>query len=351
MVNNNLKKRFKLNYLEFYISHSCNFNCIGCNRFNNYLFSGHELWDSYKHVYKKWSERLDLESYNILGGEPMSNPDLIKWIYGLRELWPNADAKIETNGSYTKKFTKIFYDTLKNTNTQLGIGLHNRHREKEVLDLLQSFLHKPKIIYKTDTAKFENSFLSGYNNIKADHWPDCKNSKDWYDLPKDIQLECKNNFNFFPEKIKHDFTIVKFHDQNNVTAIISPEYFFHQGALIKTQKNSFTLHNSDPDKAHSICHSKKCHHMMHGKISKCGQVVLFKEFQKQFNIELDDKDNKLLHSYVPADVNFLDDQLNTFIENLNQPLAQCKFCPENYKPQEIFSTSSKDKFGKQKTNE
>jgi molybdenum cofactor biosynthesis enzyme MoaA len=95
-----------LDYLEFYISHTCNFNCTGCNRFNNYLFLGHQRWKEQEQTHKKWAKKLKLDEWIIIGGEPTLNPDIIKWMYGLHELWPESEGSIITNASFKKRFNK-----------------------------------------------------------------------------------------------------------------------------------------------------------------------------------------------------------------------------------------------------
>ena len=75
---------------EITITNVCNFNCIECRSFNNYNFHGVERWKDYEKIYTKWAEKIDIDYWEILGGEPMTNPDYIKWIDGFCRLWPNS---------------------------------------------------------------------------------------------------------------------------------------------------------------------------------------------------------------------------------------------------------------------
>lgn len=344
-----IKKKIKLEKLEFYIAHTCNYNCVGCNRFNNYNFKGFQTWDEYVSIHQSWAEKIDLGHYAILGGEPLMNPDIIKWIKGLKALWPNSRSKITTNGSVHKRFDKEFYNALLETNTELYIGLHNNNRRKEILDLLNQFLVRPlKQEQHPKTLKelpnFEKNWRNSYNKIRAELWPDCDDIDQWESLPEYIKKECEDFYNFSPQMLAQERLGYRIVDANGVTVLVDLENFFHQGALIRQEeKNSFTLHNSDPVKAHNICHSKHCYHMMHGKISKCGQSVLFKEFAKQFEIDLSDDDRKLIMNYEACSV---DDDIESFVNNLHNPIPLCKFCPEEYKMKEIQSSIAKDKFGK-----
>ena len=90
--------------------------------------------------------------------------------------------------------------------------------------------------------------------------------------------------------------------------------------------------------------------MMDGKLSKCGQSVLFQEFSKQFEIELGEQDQELMMSYQPLSVDDTESNVKNFIDNIKNPIDQCKFCPENYIAKEINSSISKDKYGKRVNN-
>jgi hypothetical protein len=130
-------------------------------------------------------------------------------------------------------------------------------------------------------------------------------------------------------------------DANGVRVQIENEDFFHQGALSLNQTQSIIkLQNSNPIKAHDICHSKTCHHFDKGLLYKCGQVALFKELDEQFYLELSDLDRELVYSYHPGSLeNYT--QLEKFIKEIDQPIPQCKFCPESYSNQQIFAEHGK----------
>ena len=81
-----LSKR-SLDKVEFYITNVCNLNCNHCNRFNNYNFTGWQRWSDYQADYEQWGKYLDIKHKVILGGEPLLNPDIIKWIQGIHKIW------------------------------------------------------------------------------------------------------------------------------------------------------------------------------------------------------------------------------------------------------------------------
>jgi hypothetical protein len=336
-----------LNYVEFYITNVCNFNCTGCNRFNNYNFSGTQRWEDYKNIYARWSKVLSLPEFSILGGEPMLNPTYKDWILGLTALWPRAKKRFITNASQLRADDKELYNIFSFSSQPwvIEIGLHNVNRKQEMVELIKSWLGDNIVA----SPKMPDSFYSkciidpqywkkNYNAIKGNDWPDCDTPEEWYFLPEHIKKESVDIFNFSPDIVIDYVRPTILQDKNGLTIKIDMENFFHQGALIRnTSTNKINLHNSDPALAHAICHSKTCHHFDKGKLYKCGQVALISEFDQQFGLDLSYEDRQLMQSYDPGTLDQPYDQLEQFILNLPNQLNQCKFCPENYTMKELHA--------------
>ena len=66
--------------ISIYITNVCNLNCDNCSHLNNFPFSGHQKWDDYKDMYAGWSKIFDPARVFMVGGEPLSNPDFLKWV-------------------------------------------------------------------------------------------------------------------------------------------------------------------------------------------------------------------------------------------------------------------------------
>ena len=113
------------------------------------------------------------------------------------------------------------------------------------------------------------------------------------------------------------------------------------GVFSAVQKNSlgkFVLYNNDPEEAHRVCGfaSCKCYHFIKGRLYKCGPVALFPEFDQQFGFDLSTSDQELLHSYRPLAVEEFDQRGQQFLDQIDNVIPQCKFCPvpkegENFK--------------------
>lgn len=280
----------RLNYVEFHITNVCNLTCTGCNRFNNYKFKGFQRWADHEAEYTQWSKELQFGSIGILGGEPLLNVDFMSWLKGIRQLWPATYTKVVTNGYYINQ-VKGLYDYIKSDRkAELWVGIHNKMHKEKIIKNIENFLVAPL------TYKFNN------DNIYQQYM--------WIT------------------------------DANGVKLKVEYNWWFHQGAIVQTETGK-TLHNSDVEKAHAICHSKTCHHLMNGKLYKCGAVALFPEFDQQYNLELSNDDRTLMNSYLPLSVTDSNETKMTFLKNLENPIPQCKFCPEKYRGDQIFALEKK----------
>lgn len=334
-----------LEVAEIYITNVCNFNCPDCNKFSNYNFSGSQQWKDYANQYQQWSQLIDLKTFSILGGEPMSNSDYLDWFQGIHRLWPNADGRMITNGSLLKPTNRKLYDFLKSTNgkCRLEISSHNKNTISSLLDMLHQWLTGPvatELIPKNplDTPGFLDNCKNSYNRIRDTHWPELNTIDDWYNFPEAIRNECEQQHGFSPELLAETRRYSKLVDSNGVTVVIKPDTFFAPGPLIEDlASGTFRLHQSNVEKAHNVCLSKTCHHFNKGLLYKCGQVALFPEFNQQFNIQLTDEDRVLLGQYQPAKSTMTPEELQQFVTQLSNPIPQCKFCPENQDMKEIFA--------------
>jgi organic radical activating enzyme len=283
----------QLPLVEFYITNVCNLSCQGCNRFNNYKFSGFQRWNDYKEIYLQWSTKLKISNITILGGEPLLNPDFMLWFQGLRQFWPRAALKVTTNGYHLNKIKNLYAFVLAHKhNTCIDVGIHNKQHKQMIINNVEKFLQKPL------TFEFNN------------------------------------------DNIYQEYMMVI--DANDVKLRISYNWWFHQGALInEPDSTKFTLHQSDVSKAHAICHSKYCHHFMNGKLYKCGAVALFPEFAQQHEIVLSPEDQDLMMSYRPLAVDDADEYQQEFLNNLPNAIPQCRFCPEEYHGKQIYAEEKK----------
>jgi hypothetical protein len=197
----------------------------------------------------------------------------------------------------------------------------------------------------------EDVFKQSYQLIKDSAWPDINNVEEWDNLPLDIQQECLNVHGLDPKKFastkllndSQKNTVLK--DKNNVVVQIKKENYFSQSALIPSQdQQTVGLHNSDPIKAHDVCFMKNCHHFIEGKLYKCGVAALLPEFYQQFDMTVNSEEIEIMHSYQPGLSDFSDLELEKFLQDIKNPISQCRLCPENFNFQLINSRIQKMHF-------
>ena len=88
-----------LREISLYITDSCALSCSGCISFNNYALGGHlSLTDDVRARLSAWSQCVSVDRLYIIGGEPLSHPELAGWMAVAEQLWPRARWTLCTNG-------------------------------------------------------------------------------------------------------------------------------------------------------------------------------------------------------------------------------------------------------------
>jgi hypothetical protein len=248
-----------------------------------------------------------------LGGEPLLNPTIIDWIKGLNRIFKKP-IQILTNGTRLN-LTPGLYETIseynKNNNNGnnnwISISLHNRNELEWYLNEVRTFL-KGKIEYREDNTilnKFGNSWTDG-----ADYW---------------------------------------FCDENGIKIVLHWSDTFYNAAVHPGENGRLTLYNNDVLSAHQTCGFAqfKCYHFIKGKLYKCGPVALFPDFDQQHNLDISDEDRVLINSYHPLSIDEFETRGRQFLNTIDEPIPQCKFCftTLDLKQEQIFA-SRKGSHGK-----
>lgn len=365
-INIGMNKKYAATVGIFVVTNVCNYNCDNCNRLSNFHFAGKYRWADHKEEYRQWSEKVHLDRWEITGGEPMTSPDWMDWVRGVHELWPDSEGWFCTNGSLMDKNSKQLDDYYQLAMSSKGlltmvITYHNANRLGDVLKFIHSYLKDP---IPTTRQLFNNEFVRIYKQLKSDDWPECNSFEDWDSLPPGIKLECENNFNFSVDILKRT-TIetmpanggLYFEDINGVKIRCSVDDEFHDSPIIPDfDSGTFTLHNSDPEKAFEGCHEKSCCsdgpwsvvQFIEGKIYKCGASRLINDFDQQFHLNISDEDRQLLQSYIPGTVTQTVDELDHWFKILPYSIPQCKFCTEDWTYNNKFEAGTKKIFFKKK---
>lgn len=276
------RKHFKK--IEFYITNVCNLTCNRCNRFNNHNFKGWQKWSDYEQIYRSWSQHIYIDQIVILGGEPLLNPTIIDWMYGLNDIW-HRNVQVLSNGLHINHVRGL-KQALKTNGNWLGISWHNLKQLDQLRDIMVQFLSS-----------------------------DC------------IEIHGKSNNPYGGD--------IVFQDKNGLSIPIYIQDQFQQSSI----RDDYTLHDSDPEIAHARCGfaQNKNYHFIRGKLYKCGPVALMPEFDQQNPLNISHEDRKLLNQYQPLTIDDLQQKGETFFRNLDMPIPQCKFCPIDAHVEKIFA--------------
>ena len=294
-----MKYKFE-NKVEFYITNVCNLTCENCNRYNNYNFRGWQRWSDYADIYRKWSEYIELKSVVLMGGEPLLNPTITDWITGLTDTF-KCGVQVLTNGTRLNNVPGL-YEALAQTRSRgspvtghIQISLHNINHFDELRQNIKAFLSTPREEYGTGIGV----------SLPNDPWGGM-----YYSI----------------------------RDVNDVLVNVHLANDFHTAAIQPTPDGRFTLHNSDPIVAHGKCGFAmyKCYHFIRGKLYKCGPVALMPEFDQQFDLDISKPDRKLLHGYRPLEIKDWPKKALRWLAQLDDPIAQCKFCPQTFAHKIIY---------------
>lgn len=281
--------------IEFYITNVCNLTCDHCNRFNNFNFKGWQNWKDYEADYQRWGELIDLQACTIMGGEPLLNPTIVDWVKGINQAF-GIGVQILTNGTRFNQ-TPGLYDAIagfkrvdengKEHVNSIAVSLHNLDELEELKLSIRKFL--PGRIYQ--------------NRWRPDLWG--------------------TNYQY-----GNDDVFINIYFQNE----------FDTSSIWVDQQGQRHLHNNSAFQAHDACTfvAYKSYHFIRGKLYKCGPAALLPEFDQQYPFDLSEEDREILHGYQPLTVNNFAEYSAEFLANLDNPIAQCKFCPTEKTRHQIF---------------
>lgn len=275
------------NKIEVYITNVCNLTCEQCNRFNNFDFKGWQRWSDHADQYQQWAKLIDLKSITILGGEPLLNPDIVSWVRGLNVTF-GIGVQILTNGTRLNQ-VKGLYDAIayarprNGTRNSIAVSLHNLDDLETLQQNIREFLNGP------------------------------------------VQQNTHR-----PELWGADY---QYSDRNGVFINVYYQNRFDTATVQTSAAGRYTLFDNDPMQAHDACTFVlyKSYHFIRGKLYKCGPAALLPEFDQQHGFDISDQDRELLNSYRPLTVDNFAEYHEEFLANLDNPIAQCKFCPVNKK--------------------
>lgn len=137
----------RLYQVEIELSEGCNLNCKGCFQFSN-LVEGKNFADL--KVFENDLEQLKkifwgVGKIKLLGGEPLLNPNFLLYIKKAREIFPDSDIRLVSNGLLIPKLSRAALKEIKNNNCTIDISNYPPTRKK--LGSITSYLKEVGVSY------------------------------------------------------------------------------------------------------------------------------------------------------------------------------------------------------------
>ena len=101
-----------------------------------------------------WSDRLQVKTFNLLGGEPTIHPQLSEFVPLVRRHWPAARICIVTNGFFLHRHPDLPSTLAAAGNAELALSVHHdgagyMERLRPVFDLLANWQRDHGTIVRT----------------------------------------------------------------------------------------------------------------------------------------------------------------------------------------------------------
>lgn len=140
-----LQEKALIGYLETHLFNKCNLNCKGCTHFSNIDDSSFMNIKKYEKNISKLSKLYNINTFRLMGGEPLLNENLDEYIKATRKYFPNSNIDIATNGLLICKLNEDLIETLKKNNIVLKISLYLP--TQKIKDEIEKVLNDNKILH------------------------------------------------------------------------------------------------------------------------------------------------------------------------------------------------------------
>ena len=256
-----------LPFVETMVNQNCNLSCHGCSNYSDLTHQGYVKWKDGKASLERWLERVDIPDFGILGGEPLMNPEIEKWIIGLRELMPDAQIRFTTN----------------------GLLLNKKFHVVKLLEEIGNCVFK--IAVHVDDAELEQNIQKIYNMY------------DWKEV-EEFGVKRYTTGNKFRYHVKR------------------PDTFWKN---YKGSYENMMPHDSNPADAFALCCQQTCPLLYRNKIYKCSTSGLLRDILGRVGNPNMEHWEPLLYNGLSHDCS--DEDLDRFLKNFGKPHAMCKMCP------------------------
>ena len=263
-----------LPYLDIMIQYTCNLSCRGCITMTDYMRKGSVSIEEGKVWLEEWSQKLDIDTVCLFGGEPLMNKDITSWIRQTRKYFPQSKIKIITNGTYLKN-KNILAELFAAGNIEYQVSLH--WREGQRFDSVKTELLR-------QMQKYES-----WTRVKSDR-----------------------------KEILYAFT----HGAVTVQLALFGEFVQSYQGHGTTMK---PWASDDIVASYSNCGSPRNPILYKNKIYKCGPIANLRDTLELHNL----LDTPVWQEYLNYNGFNANDDLTELVNNFDKPNAICSMCSKN----------------------
>ena len=159
-------RKHKIKQLEMHITHRCNLGCVGCNHYCDFAYKAPINPEAAFTWMENWAQRLQPETFLLLGGEPLLEPRLLDYVRAAADCFPNSNRNIVTNGLLLSKWEKDLPPILLETDTGLELSLYDSSvpevaaRLRLAVAMLKQWRdrHELRVIFRKDPQQWRKLY-------------------------------------------------------------------------------------------------------------------------------------------------------------------------------------------------
>ncbi|MBQ6018606.1 MAG: radical SAM protein [Clostridia bacterium] len=127
----------RLDYMETELCHVCNLNCKGCCDYSNlHVDTGFYDFDNFVKDLNRMKELFwGIAKIRLMGGEPLMNPRIADYAEKCREIFPDSDLRIVSNGLLLPKIPTDTLERIRDCGCSFDISNYppSRKNKKEIV--------------------------------------------------------------------------------------------------------------------------------------------------------------------------------------------------------------------------
>ena len=129
----------ELMQIEFHLADHCNLNCKGCTHYSNLVkepvFPDFEQFQ--KDVYRLAELFSNIHNFYFLGGEPLLNPEVEKYVNLVAKVFPYTNIIVVSNGIRVLLMSEKLISTLKEHKVRISISNYDCLNEAQITDFIR----------------------------------------------------------------------------------------------------------------------------------------------------------------------------------------------------------------------